>query len=68
MPHLQILREVESLGHGDVSESLEDHHSNRSPWQHVANNKLSQDIQSQLPVSYRLNKTLEPAVSNDIEY
>lgn len=55
MAHLQVLKEIKSLRHGDVTIGLEHHHGQWATWKHVTNDELSNDVETDLPVGDRLN-------------
>ena len=50
-----ILNKVQSLGHCDVSEGLEEHHGYRSPRKHVTDHELGQHVESKLSVGDSLD-------------
>lgn len=57
MTDLEVIGELQCLSHGDVSPSLEHHHSNGLAGEQVTNDKLSDDVQADLLVSDSLDDT-----------
>lgn len=60
--HLQVLEEVQSLGHGDVTVSLEHHHGQRATWKHV-----SWDMLTNLRLVDCWGLLTNDELSNDVE-
>jgi len=55
--HLEILEEIQGLGHGDVTVTLEHHHGQWATWKHVSDNELGDDVKTNLPVGDGLDHT-----------
>jgi hypothetical protein len=46
VPQFHVLEEVKGLGHGDVAIGLEQHHCNGATWEHITDDKLCQDVET----------------------
>ena len=57
MAELEVGREEQSLRHGDITPGLEHHHSNRTTGECVTNDKLGNDIETDLLVGDGLDDT-----------
>ena len=55
MAELEVGREEQSLRHGDVTPGLEHHHRNRTTGECVTNDKLGNDIETDLLVGHGLD-------------
>ena len=70
MAELEVRRELQSLGHGDVTPGLEHHHCDGAAGQRVTDDELSNDVETDLLVGYGLDHANGDDVdeSNDLKY
>jgi cobalamin-dependent methionine synthase I len=55
--HLEILEEIQGLGHCNVTIGLEHHHGQWATWKHISDDELSDDVKTKLPVGDSLDHT-----------